>query len=282
VGKNHLETLLNHLRDRPSPITREEFQAMREEITESAHLEILSAMLLLGDNLRKTEMKEAFGWYSKAAATGDRTAEAALGFLLSRGVSPDPPDPNKAFEHFQIAANKGDIGAKFALGQCYRAGAGVAVDLKRAVELFREAADAGDTRAMTDLGDCYVHGEGVNVDMEAAFKLFSKAKEKGNLNAAFDLGVLYMRGEGVAKNPEKAVEIWAEGAEAEDNLPDGSTADDSLCFCMLYYAQCLEAGNGVAQNLNEATKWYAKAAKAGNKKAEDWCKRHLSRAAKGH
>ena len=64
VGKTHLETFLNHLRDRPSPISFDEFKGMRDQITASAQMGILSAMLLLGDNLRKPEPKAAFQWFS--------------------------------------------------------------------------------------------------------------------------------------------------------------------------------------------------------------------------
>ena len=261
-GKSNLETLLSHLRDRPTPITPGEFQGMRKQITEAGNLGILPAMLLLGDNLRKAEPREAFAWYSKAAEKGSATAETALGFMLSQGAGVDQPDLVKAFEHFQIAANKGDIGGKFALGQCYRAGFGVAKDVNRAVKLLREAADAGDTRAMNDLGDCYVHGDGVEKNLETAFMLFSKAKERGNLNATGNLGVLYLNGDGVAANPKKAVEIFAGGADAGDS------------FCMLLYAYCLENGKGVVQNSLQAIAWYRKAAEAGNRKAIEWCIQH--------
>ena len=52
---------------------------MRPKISEAARMGILSAMLLLGDNLWLTEQKEAFDWYSKAAGKGNATAETALG-----------------------------------------------------------------------------------------------------------------------------------------------------------------------------------------------------------
>ena len=85
VGKNHLETMLNHLRDRPSPITLDEFQGMREQITDSAQLGILSAMLLIGDSLRVAEPQTALHWFSVAAEQGDPTGQYLLGLMYDKG-----------------------------------------------------------------------------------------------------------------------------------------------------------------------------------------------------
>ncbi len=264
VGKNHLETLLNHLRDRPSPISFEEFTAMRAEITDAAQMDIRSAMLLLGDNLRKTEPETAFKWFTTAGEKGDAGAFTQLGFMLELGVGKNKPDYVKAVEFFQTAADKGDIGGKFALGRCYLTGRGLpAKDEKRGAELAREAADGGDTRAMNLLGDCYTHGTGVKTDFAEAFRLFTRASDRGNLKALGNLGVLYMTGRGVpAANPRKAAELFEKGARAGD----GS--------CMFNFAQCLDEGIGVGKNGLQAQAWYRKAAEAGDERAADWCRKH--------
>ena len=264
VGKNHLETLLNHLRDRSSPITFEEFTAKRGQITEAAQLDILSAMMLIGDNLRTAEPTVAFNWFSAAAAKGDAGALTQLGFLLSRNRGPVKADLVKAAEYFQAAADKGDTGGKFAIGQCYITGHGLpGKDEKRGAELLREASDAGDSRAMNSLGDCYAHGTGVKVDFNEAFKLFSHAAEKGNLWALANLGVVYMTGRGVpTPDPKKGAEFFEKGARA------GNSAG------MFGYAQCLEGGIGVGENGLQAQAWYRKAAEAGDDRAIDWCQKH--------
>ncbi len=263
VAKNHLETLLNHLRDRPSPISYEEFSAMRTQITEAAQLDILSAMLLLGDNLRTVEQKTAFKWFSAASEKGDATALTMLGFMYSKGGEIGKPDFAKAVECFQAAAEKGDIGGKFALGQCYVDGLGVAKDEKRGADLLKAAADGGDTRAMDILGTCYTRGTGVKTDFAEAFRLFSRASDMGNLKATGNLGVLYMTGRGVpAANPKRAAELFEKGARAGD----GS--------CMFNYAQCLDGGLGTAKNQLQAQAWFRKSAEAGDPRAADWCRQH--------
>ena len=263
VGKNHLETLLNHLRDRPSPITFDEFTGMRPQIIEAAQLDILSAMMLIGDSLRKAEPETALSWYSIASEKGDASALTGLGFMLSKRVGVTKADLVKAAECFQAASDKGDVGGKFALGECYLFGKGVAKDEARGIELLRAASDAGDTRAMDRLGDCYSHGIGVKQDFAEAFRLFSRAAEKGQLKSLGNLGVLYMTGRGVpAANPKKAAEYFQKGAEGGDESS------------MFNFAQCLDEGLGVGKNGLQAQALYRKAAEAGDARAADWCRKH--------
>jgi serine/threonine protein kinase/TPR repeat protein len=259
VGKNHLETMLNHLRDRPSPISFTEFQGMREQITDSAQLGILSAMLLLGDNLRTTEPKTALHWFSTASEAGDPTALVQYGLMLRRGEGVDAPDLDKAHELFQKAADKGDVSGKFELGDCYLHGWGVATDEKRGAEMIKEAAETGNSLAMNEMGFCYSHALGVPRDYNAAFQWFSKSAEKGNLDASANLGVCYMNGWGVPVNARKAVELLEKGAKAGNAI------------CMGLYAGALMDGRGVPKNTLLATSWYRKAAQAGNHAAMKWC-----------
>jgi len=259
VGKNHLETMLNHLRDRPSPITLAEFQGMREQITDSAQLGILSAMLLIGDSLRVPEPQTALHWFSVAAEQGDPTALVQYGLMLRKGEGLDQPDPEKAATAFQQAADKGDPSGKFELGECYLHGIGVIADEKRGLDLVRETADAGDSRAMSEMGFCYSRGLGVAKDFNAAFQWYSKSSEKGNLDGSGNLGILYLKGEGVQANSKKAAELFEKGANAGN------------VFCMQLYAGCLAEGRGVGKNSLLATSWYRKAAKAGNRIAIEWC-----------
>ena len=263
VGRNHLETLLDHLRARPSPISTKEFLEMRPLITEAAQVDVLSAMMLLGDNLRESEPTIAFNWYSAATAKGYAPAMTQLGLMLSNGTGTGTPDLIKAVQCFQSAADKGDAAGKAALGECYLSGKGLpAKDERRALELFREAADAGDIRAMNRLGDCYAHGIGGKEDFEEAFRLFTKAAERGYLEALGNLGVLYMNGEGVpSPNPKKAAELFEKGGRSGNP------------FCMWLYARCLENGIGVGKNQLQALSWYRKAAEAGDRRAIEWCRK---------
>jgi TPR repeat protein len=258
VGKNHLETMLNHLRDRPSPITVEEFQGMRAQILESAQLNILSAMLLIGDSLRTAEPETAAHWFSAAAEKGDPTGMVQYGLMLKKGQGV-AQDMGKAFSMFQAATEKGDISGKYELASCYLNGQGVAVDAARAVQMLREVADTGSDRAMDLLGFCYDHALGVPKDVKMAVDFYRKASEKGNLEATGNLGIHYLKGEGVPLNKPRAAELFEKGAKG------GSPV------CMWLYASALESGYGILKNPMLATTYYKKAAAAGIRQAIDWC-----------
>jgi serine/threonine protein kinase/TPR repeat protein len=261
VGKNHLETMLNHLRDRPSPISYEEFQTMRDQIFECAQFNILSAMLLIGDNLSTREPETAAHWFSVASEKGDPTGMVQYGLRLKRGWGV-PKDLDKAFSLFQAAFDKGDVSGKLELAYCYLNGQGVSVDEKKAVQMLKEVADGGDSRAMNVLGYCYDHGFGVPKDYKAAFDLYKKAAEMGNLEASGNLGLHYLSGQGVAPSPKKAAELFEKGAKASNPM------------CMGLYAMALEQGLGLQQNTMLATSYYKKAAAAGFPKAIEWCNAH--------
>ncbi len=270
VGRNHLETLLNKFRERPSPITPQEFREMRTLITEAAQLDVLSAMMLLADNTREQEPTTAFNWYSTAAKKEYAPALTQLGLMFSNSTVPGTPDLAKAVECFNLAAEKGDFAAKAALGDCYLMGKGVLEDKNRALELYREAVAGGDVRAMNRLGDV-LHNLGAdavrkNLSGEShfteAFQLFTKAYDRGSLDALGNLGVLYLNGEGTAADPKKAAGLFEKGARSEN------------AFCMWLYARCLENGIGVGKNLIQAQNWYRKSAEAGDRRAADWCRKN--------
>lgn len=261
VGKNHLETMLNHLRDRPAPISFEEFQTMRDQIFECAQFNILSAMLLIGDNLRTREPETAAHWFAAASEKGDLTGMVQYGLMLKRGLG-IPRDLEKAFTLFQTANEKGDVNAKLEVATCYLNGQGVGVDEKKAAAMLKEVADSGDTRAMDLLGYCYDHALGVPKDYKAAFELYKKAADKGALEAMGNLGIHYMTGQGTPANPKKAAELFEKGAKANNPL------------CMWLYAAALEEGRGVTPGPMLATSYYKKAAAAGIPQAIEWCNAH--------
>jgi serine/threonine protein kinase/TPR repeat protein len=262
VGKLRLETLMDRLRQRPSPISAQEFHDLRPVITEAAQLDVLSGMMLLADNVRKTEPATAFNWYSAATAKGYPPAMTQLGLMLSNGAGTTAPDMEKAVQCFRSAAEKGDAAGKFALGECYLKGKGVAEDKAQGVELLRESAEAGNVFAMNLLANCYTKGDGVKADYEEAYRLFTKASERGHLDALGNLSVLYMSGQGVARDLKKAAALAEKGARADNP------------FCMFLYANYLENGTGIGQSILQSQNWYRKAAQAGERRAIEWCRKN--------
>jgi TPR repeat protein len=261
IGKLRLEIILDGMRPKASQYTGAEFTAFEAQVREAAQLEVVSAMMLLGDLWREKQPAESFKWFSTAAAKGIPAAATQVGLMLSNGMGVER-DLSKAVEFFQSAAEKGDAAAKAALGECLLYGKGVEKDVERAIELLQQAASRSNLRAISRLGTCYHQGLGVKQDYTEALRLFKKAADLGSGEALGNLGVLYMNGDGVPKSAQKAVEYFQKGAQ----LSDG--------YCMYLYARCFESGTGVTANPVTAQLWYKKAAAAGIIRAIEWCKKN--------
>ena len=82
VGRVRLELLLSKLQSEKGALGDENFDALREPLTEAAKLDVVSAMEILGDSLRKRDPKESFAWLCTAAARGRAHAMAEVGFAL--------------------------------------------------------------------------------------------------------------------------------------------------------------------------------------------------------
>jgi len=90
---------------------------------------------------------------------------------------------DEAVKYLQPAAEAGDAGAMYVLGQMYASGRGIAKDEKAATELFLKAANLGDANAQQSLGSALMLGEGIEQDMVEALKWFIISGRAGNQEA---------------------------------------------------------------------------------------------------
>ena len=266
VGRVRLELLLSKLQSEKGPLQDENFDALREPLTEAAKLDVVSAMEILGDSLRKRDPKASFDWLCAAAARGRAHAMSEVGLRYSNGAGVER-DFVQAARWFELARAAGDASATTLLAECYLFGKGVTKNETKAVALLQEAS-AKDPRAMDQLGTVYHKGIGVARDDREAFRLYSAAAKLKYLDSAGNLGVLYLTsdetelGKNEAARTQKAVGLFRDGAKQNN------------AFCMFLYARCFEAGTGVAADPTEASDWYRRAAEAGNRPAQDWCRQH--------
>jgi TPR repeat protein len=217
----------------------------RAEAGDGRAQELLGALLLDGLGVKQDE-KEAFDWFSKAAAKGYASAMTWLGtaHTLGRGVK---PDHKEAVKWLQKAAKEANPGAILWLGCAHAAGTGVKRDDKEAIKCYREAADRGHTHAMIALGRTYSWGLGVPADQKTALEWFRKAIDRGNVNAMYDLAESRL----LDKDVKDAV-AWHEKA-----VQNGYA--DSACRLGSLY----EAGEGVQKDLAKALQWYRRAVALG-------------------
>jgi hypothetical protein len=97
-------------------------------------------------------------------------------------------------------ADKGDADALFNLGQAYRMGRGVKLDLVKAQDLFERAARLGHLDAQTSLGLMLFQ----NGNRIGAMRWLKSAAERGEPRALLIYGTALFNGDAIERDPVKA------------------------------------------------------------------------------
>ena len=102
-----------------------------------------------------------------------------LGRMYASGLGVVGND-EKALSYFQRSARLGYSDSQLMIGRCLIDGSfGSDIDEVAAVEWFRKAAEQGNAGAMYELGNCYEWGIGVTQDQGQADAWYRKAAENG-------------------------------------------------------------------------------------------------------
>jgi uncharacterized protein len=168
------------------------------------------------------------------------------------------------------AAEQGDAGAQWKLGEMYILGLGVLQDDAKAAHWYRQAAEQGNAEVQVILGSMYERGQGVTKSYAEAVHWYYRAAEQGDVNgfsklaifakqgntgAQILLGNIYKRGKVVVRDYAKAVHWYRQGAEQGDALAQ-------LSLGAMYFN-----GLGVLQNYVQAYAWFSLSAAQGRKGA---------------
>ena len=125
-------------------------------------------------------------------------------------------DYAKALPLFEEAAATGNVSAQFALGLMYYRGNGVPRSAGKAKEWFEKAAILGHAKAQFNLGWMYQNGQGVSQSYFNAAKWYEKAAAQEHSRAQLALGKMYAKGQGVTQSDAKAKK-WLDKAVAQGN-----------------------------------------------------------------
>ena len=117
-------------------------------------------------------------------------------------------------------ADKGDADAQFNLGQAYRLGRGVPINLAAAKTWFERAADQGHVDAETTLGLLLFQ----NGDQPEGLKWLKKAADKGEPRAMLVYGTALVNGDSVTQDPALGY-AYVSGAAAKGLEPAKDTLD---------------------------------------------------------
>jgi hypothetical protein len=112
-------------------------------------------------NLLKSAVQFAIGKYYFMNAYGER-------------------DKKSACNYFEMAAQNGNMDAKYNLACCYGMGFGVNKDEIESFRLMKQCAEAGIKEAAFTVGQQYLKGAGTKKDIDEAIKWFRKSAKDGN------------------------------------------------------------------------------------------------------
>lgn len=130
-------------------------------------------------------------------------------------------DPAGAVAIWRPLANKGDADAAFNLGQAYRLGKGVPLDLAQAQGWLERAARKGHTDAQSTLGLLLFQ----NGNRLGAMRWLKSAAEAGEPRALLVVGTALYNGDGVPADPVKAY-AYVSRAAAQGLAPAKATLAD--------------------------------------------------------
>ncbi|UKZ60541.1 uncharacterized protein TrAtP1_001813 [Trichoderma atroviride] len=209
-----------------------------------------------GGGTRKDPMK-AIQWYKRAATLGDPPAMYKVGMILLKGLLGQPKNPREAVGWLKRAAERADAENPHALhelGLLYESASGNDViirDEQYALSLFQQAAEIGYKFSQFRLGCAYEYGLlGCPIDPRLSIVWYSKAAQQEEHQSELALSGWYLTGsEGVLGQSDTEAYLWARKA-AVAGLAKAE-------YAMGYFT---EVGIGVPANMEDAKRWYWRAA----------------------
>lgn len=219
-----------------------------------------------GGGTRKDSQK-ALQWYRHAASLDNVPAMYKLGMILLKGLLGQARNPGEAVIWLKAAAKRADAENPHALhelGLLYEdpaahIGAGAAGvagrDEGQAFELFQRSAGLGYKYSQFRVGQAYEYGMlGCSVDARSSIVWYTRAAAQGEHQSELALSGWYLTGcEGILEHSDTEAYLWArKAASSEPPLP-------KAMFAMGYFT---ETGIGCPRSLDEAKRWYGRAAGA--------------------
>ncbi|MBI3707672.1 MAG: sel1 repeat family protein [Proteobacteria bacterium] len=130
------------------------------------------------------DLRQAVGWYTRAAQRGYSAAQFSLGFLYLYGAEDISADPAMAVRWLAAAAEQGNVTAQYLLGRLYRVGEGVVPDRGVAQRWTLAAAEHGLAAAEFEAGVLAYTDARDYTDLIEAYKWFDLAANQRYPGAA--------------------------------------------------------------------------------------------------
>jgi TPR repeat protein len=207
----------------------------------------------------KRDPLKAVQWYRRAAALGDTPALYKMGMILLKGLLGQQKNFGEAINMLKRAAERADKDNPHALhelGLIYEASTGnqrIIQDEAYALQLFHQAADLNYKFSQFRLGQAYEYGLlGCPIDARTSIAWYTRAASQEEHQSELALSGWYLTGtSGILEQSDTEAYLWARKAAcAEPPLP-------KALFAMGYFT---EVGIGCPRSLEEAKRWYGRAA----------------------
>ncbi|MCJ1311226.1 hypothetical protein MMC25_004897 [Agyrium rufum] len=218
-----------------------------------------------GGGTRKDPLK-AVQWYKRAASLGDVPAMYKMGMIQLKGLLGQPRNPREAIIWLKRAAERADADNPHALHELgllfesARQNDNIIRDETYSLQLFTQAAELGYKFSQFRLGAAYEYGNlGCAVDARQSIAWYSKAAVQEEHQSELALSGWYLTGiEGVLAQSDTEAYLWARKA-AQAGLAKAE-------YAMGYFT---EVGIGAPANLEDAKRWYWRAASQNFPKARE-------------
>lgn len=202
-------------------------------------------------------------FYRKAASLGDTAGMYKLGMILLHGLLEQPRNAREAIVWLRRAAGQADEDNPHALHELAQLhqdpdGKIAAYNEVYARDLYTQAAQLGYAPSQCKLGEAYASGTlACPVDARASISWYTKAANKGDGNAELALSGWYLTGgEGVLQQSDSEAYLWARRAALKGIV--------NAEYAVGHYT---EVGIGTRIDLEEAKRWYGRAAAQGHARA---------------
>ncbi|KAJ5542808.1 hypothetical protein N7461_008811 [Penicillium sp. DV-2018c] len=214
----------------------------------------------------KRDPFKAVQWYKRAAALGDTPAMYKMGMINLKGLLGQNRNPREGVSWLKRAADRADEENPHALHELalmyLNASPNdiVVRDEVYASELFHQAAELGYKFSQYRLGTAYEYGlMGCPIDNRVSIIWYTRAAAQGEHQSELALSGWYLTGaEGILAQNDTEAYLWARKA-ATAGLAKAE-------YAMGYFT---EVGIGVTANLDDAKRWYWRAAAQGFPKARE-------------
>ncbi|ORY12298.1 hypothetical protein BCR34DRAFT_587263 [Clohesyomyces aquaticus] len=207
----------------------------------------------------KRDPLKAVQWYRRAAALGDVPALYKMGMILLKGLLGQQRNLGEAINMLKRAAERADEQNPHALHELallFEAQTGnekIIRDEAYALSLFQQASELGYKFSQFRLGQAYEYGLlGCQVDARTSLAWYTRAAAQEEHQSELALSGWYLTGSvGILEQSDTEAYLWARKAAcAEPPLP-------KALFAMGYFT---EVGIGCPRSLEEAKRWYGRAA----------------------